>query len=219
MANISTTSIEFLSDLAGHNERKWFNANKPKFEAAQTEFLVFLDRLIVEITNFDQPIGELSANECVLRIYRDTRFSKDKTPYKTSLNAHILAGGRKNERGRAGYYVHIEPGASFLAGGAYLPRGEWMAAIRKQIATNGDELRKITRAKAFKTCFGNISGEKLRTAPRGYAKNHPEIELLKFKSFTACHKVKDQIVTGPRFVSHAAKVFKLLAPFDAFLNR
>jgi uncharacterized protein (TIGR02453 family) len=130
----------------------------------------------------------------------------------------MLAGGRKQERGRAGYYIRISPGDSFLAGGAHQPPGPWMAEIRKCIETDGDRLRAILAARAFKSCFGAMEGEKLKTAPRGYAKDHPELELLRHKSFLAVHKLTDGKVTGPGLLTHAAKMFAALKPFDDFLN-
>jgi uncharacterized protein (TIGR02453 family) len=160
----------------------------------------------------------MSGKDCVFRIYRDTRFAKDKTPYKTNMGAHIVAGGRKNETGRAGYYVHIEPGECFLAGGAHHPPGSWMTDIRRAIERDGDSLRKVVSGTTFKKYFGGISGEQIKTAPRGYAKDHPDIDLLRYKSMLAIHGMAETEVTDKGFLDHAAKVFKAMKPFNDFLN-
>ena len=106
-----------------------------------------------------------------------------------------------------------------LAGGAYVPQGPWLKGIRQEIAENGDDLRKIINAKKFKETFGEIEGDQLKTAPKGYPKDHPEIDLLRYKSFLATHRCKDEDVLSPEFLKHAGNVFKTLYPFDAFLNR
>jgi uncharacterized protein (TIGR02453 family) len=219
MTHIGEPTLAFLADLARHNERAWFNANKARFEAARRDVEIFVDQLIAEIAAFDPAVAGLSGKDCVFRIYRDTRFSKDKTPYKAHFGGHIVAGGRKGDHGRAGYYVHIQPGESFLAGGAHQPPAAWLGDIRRNIETDAASLKKIVAAKPFKTYFGDIAGEKLKTAPRGYAKDHPEIELLRYKSLIAVHDLTDKQVTDTGFLRHAATVFKALAPFDAFLNR
>ena len=219
MTHIAKETLAFLSDLKAHNARDWFADNKPRYEAARADFEAFVAQLIGAVAQFEPTVAPLEAKDCVMRIYRDTRFSKDKTPYKTSLNAHLLAGGRRQERGRAGYYIHLAPGDCFLAGGAYTPSGEWMGRIRASIETDAGALKKIVGAKDFKKYFGAITGAQLKTAPRGYAKDHAEIELLRYKSFLAVHAVPDKVATGPRFLVHAGKVFAAMQPFDAFLNR
>ncbi|MGK2870816.1 MAG: DUF2461 domain-containing protein [Alphaproteobacteria bacterium] len=121
MNRLARQTLGFLADLRNNNNREWFEVNKPGFEEAKADFDSFINTLIGRIITFDSSIAGLDAKHCVLRIYRDTRFSKDKTPYKISLAAHMLAGGRKSERSRAGYYVNISPGDCFLAGGAHMP--------------------------------------------------------------------------------------------------
>jgi len=219
MTQLHAETLQFLTDLRANNDRAWFDRNKPRFLAAKADFAAFIGVLIGEVAKFDAAIAPLEPKDCIFRIYRDTRFSKDKTPYKSSLGAHLIAGGRKNERGRAGYYVLISPGDCFLAGGAHLPSGNWMAEIRQEICDNGDDLRCIVGSSEFAKYFGGIEGEKLKTAPRGYAKDHPEIELLKYKSFLAVHRMSEEEAISPGFLKHAAKVFKALQPFAGFLNQ
>lgn len=216
---ISKNTFKFLKALKANNNRDWFNANKADYQKSKTEFESFIDGLIPEIAKFDKGIAGLEGKKCVFRIYRDTRFSKDKSPYKTNLGGHMLAGGRKNEHSSAGYYIHLEPGNSFLAGGAYLPPGPWIKAIRQEIDYNAKEFKAILNHKDFKEYFGEMEGERLKTAPRDYPKDHPEIELLKYKSFLAVHRMDDAMVASDQFHDHAVKVFQALHPFGSFLNR
>ncbi len=219
MKNISNATLKFLKDLKTNNNRDWFSSNKARYETAKTEFEEFVDNLLAEIAKFDSSIGHHSAKDCIFRIYRDVRFSADKSPYKTHFGAHVTSAAKKSEiHSRAGYYIHIGPGESMLAGGAYLPQGDWLKAIRIEIANNADDLRKILNSKGFMEYFGEMEGEQLKTAPRDFPKDHPEIELLKHKSFLATHRCKDSVVTSPDFLKHAAKTFRALYPFDQFLN-
>lgn len=220
MTAISQKTLKFLEDLKQNNDRDWFLVNKARFEEAKKEFEQFIDNLILEIAKFDSSISHHTAKDCIFRIYRDVRFSKDKSPYKTHLGAHITPAAKKSDiHSKAGYYIHIEPSGSMLAGGAYLPPGPWVKAIRQEIAYNADELKKILTGASFKKYFGEIEGGKLKKAPKGYAPDHPEIELLRFKSYLATHRCSDKDVTASDFLNHSAKVFKALYPFDQFLNR
>lgn len=220
MATISKKTFTFLKELKNNNNREWFLENKPRYETAKKEFEVFIDALIIEISKFDPSIGHHTGKDCIFRIYRDVRFSKDKSPYKTHLGAHITAAAKRSEiHSRAGYYIHIGPGESMLAGGAYMPQGPWLKAIRKEIDYNADDLKKILNGVAFKKYFGEMEGEKLKKAPQGFTPDHPEIELLKYKSFLGSHKVNDSEVNADGFLKHATEVFKALFPFDQFLNK
>ncbi|NNF02464.1 MAG: DUF2461 domain-containing protein [Bacteroidia bacterium] len=217
--SISKNTIKFLKDLKKNNNREWFNDNKSRYNDAKDDFTNFVAELIPGIAKFDKEIKDLDPKKCVFRIYRDVRFSKNKDPYKTNLGAHMLPGGRKTEHSRAGYYIHLEPGKSILAGGPYMPPGPWINAIRSEIDYNTKEFKKIINAASFKKYFGEIEGDKLKTAPKGYPKDHPEIELLKFKSYLAVHNLKDKDVVDAKFKKHAMTVFKAMQPFDKFLNR
>lgn len=216
---ISTQTLSFLKELKKHNDRDWFNKNKSRYEEANAEFKNFVGTLIREVAKFDKSVADLESKDCVFRIYRDVRFSKDKSPYKTHFGAHIVADGKKGGAMRAGYYMHISPGECFLAGGAHMPPSEWINAIRKEIHYNAKELKKIINRKDFKKYFGKISGEMLSSVPRGYDKAHPDIELLKHKSLLAVHNMKERQVVSKDFLVHAARVFKAMQPFDKFLNQ
>ena len=219
MSNISKSTFTFLKDLKKNNDRDWFQANKPRYQEALGEFEKFIDGLIAEVGKFDPSISHHTAKGTIFRIYRDVRFSKDKSPYKTHFGAHITAAAKRSEiHSRAGYYIHLEPGGTFMAGGAYLPEKDWLAAIRQEIDYNADSFKKILNNKKFKDTFGELEGEKLKTAPRDYPKDHPEIELLKQKSFLVSHSCSDSEVTSADFLKHAAGVFKTMKPCDDVLN-
>ncbi|MHA1524306.1 MAG: DUF2461 domain-containing protein [Alphaproteobacteria bacterium] len=219
MDHLTPASLEFLDALAANNTRDWFNANKPSFVVARQEFENLVGQLIFEITRFDSQVAGLEPKRCVFRIYRDTRFARDKRPYKTNFGAHMVAGGRGAERGRAGYYLNIAPGDCFLAGGAHLPPAEWMGRIRRAISENASTLRGIIAHADFKKYFGEIEGEKLKTAPKGFAKDHGDIDLLRYKSLLAVHRFDDQRVLEPGFSAYAGKVFGAMHPFGSFLNQ
>lgn len=220
MAKLTRSTIDFLKSLKENNNREWFKTNKALFDKAKIEFEVFVDKLIAQIALFDPSIGHQTAKDCVFRIYRDVRFSNDKSPYKTHFGAYISAATSKSDiHSYAGYYFHIEPaGESMLAGGAYMPQGPWLKGIRKEISYNGDELKRIINDGEFAKCFGELEGEKLKKPPKDYPADHRDIELLKLKSFLAVHKCTDNQIVSDDFLSYSAKAFKTLYPLNHFLN-
>ena len=218
MTHLDPATGEFLADLKRNNDRTWFQDNKHRYDAARADFESFIGALLPQIEAFDANVAGLDPKKCVFRIYRDTRFSKDKTPYKVNLGAHMLTGGSKNVRQRAGYYIQIEPGNCFLAGGAHRPPSIWINAIRHRIDTDAAALKKVLKGKAFRAAFGGIEGETLKTAPKGYPKDHPEIALLRYKSLLAVHRMADETVFSGYLLKHAAKTFKTMKPFDDFPN-
>lgn len=220
MIKLTEATLKFLGNLKLNNNREWFNDNKADYERAKSEFINFVDGLIIRISEFDEDIRHQTARDTVFRIFRDVRFSADKAPYKTHLGAYISASKSKSDiHSYAGYYIHIEPsGESMLAGGAYMPQGPWLKNIRKEIHYNGDEFRSIIGHEAFTKTFGEMEGEKLKTSPRDYPNDHRDIELLKYKSFLAVHKCSDKLIISDGFAEHSAKVFSYLYPFNRFLN-
>jgi uncharacterized protein (TIGR02453 family) len=219
MSKINPETIEFLKELRDNNNREWFLKNKPGYDRAMDNFKDFIDALIPRIGIFDPSVMHITAKDAVFRIYRDVRFSKDKSPYKSHLGAHITSAAKKSEiHSKAGYYIHIEPGQSLLGGGAYLPQGPWLKAIRQEIHFNAPVLKGILDSKDFKKYFGAMEGEKLKTTPKDYPADHPEIELLKHKSFLASQSLSDGEITAHGFLEHCAKAFEALFPFDTFLN-
>lgn len=211
------TSLKFLKQLSKNNSKEWFDINRKTYEICKTEFESVVKSVIDKSTLFDNALLNLEAKKCMFRINKDVRFSKDKSPYKTNMGASINPGGKKSMI--PGYYIHIEPNNSFLAGGCYQPTPEMLAAIRQEIDYNGSELKKIVSAKDFKTYFKELSSEdKLKTSPKGYDKNHPEIELLQHRHFIAIHQLKDEDVLNKNFPTYVSKVFKAMLPLNLFLR-
>lgn len=215
---IQSTTFDFLNKLKNNNNKEWFDKNRSLYEAAKKDVELFVEELIISTSKFDPAIKHLEAKKCMFRINRDIRFSKDKTPYKINLAATISPGGKKSFS--PGYYIHLQPGASFLAGGTWRPEPPQLNAIRQEIDYNADEFKKIISHKEFKKFFGGLSEEdKLKTVPKGYDKGHPEIEFLKNKSFIVVHDLKDKDVLSKDFLKHCISVFKTMYPLELFLRR
>ena len=209
-------AINFLNDLREHNNKAWFDQNRAAYEAAKGNFEQFVDDVISKVDAFENLRG-LSAKECVSRINRDIRFSKDKSPYKTNMSAMIAPGGRKSEK--LGYHLSIEPhGQSIIAGGLYMPATEQLAHFRQAIDRDASEFKRITKNKTFVQYFGSIEGEKLATAPQGYSRTHPEVELLRLKQIVVVHHFADKEVLSSTFAADAAKACKAMKPFLDYLN-
>jgi uncharacterized protein (TIGR02453 family) len=218
METIKKSTLDFLTAIKCNNNRDWFIANRPAYLAAKDNFESFVQNIINEIIMFEPIMKGLEAKSCVFRINRDIRFSNDKSPYKSHFGAFIVQGGKKNGDKFAGYYFHIEPGKSIMAGGAYTPPAPWLSAIREKISDSPNEFIKITKAKDFIKYFGSVDGEKLKTAPKGYPKDHPQIELLKLKSYLVVNEATDKLVLSTDFQNHVINVFKTMKPLNDYLN-
>ena len=210
------TIFSFLKKLKKNNNRVWFKAHKDEYDKARAEFEAFLAALIAEIGKFDKSVRYLEPQDTMFRIYRDMRFSRDKHPYKLNFGASIVAGTRKT--GKAGYYIHIQPGDSGLAGGIWHPGPKMLERIREAIDKDGAAFKKIVNKASFKKYFGKLTGDRLKRAPRDYAEGHPYIEFLKQKDFIAFHKLPDSQVRAKDFAKVAARVFRELKALDDFLN-
>ncbi len=209
--------IEFLSELQQNNNREWFEAHKEKYQAALAQFTKFGDHLISSIAKIDSSVADMKAKDCIFRIYRDVRFSKNKEPYKDHFGAYFAPGGRKSKL--AGYYIHIQPGGhSFVGGGIYAPGKEELAAIRQEIFYNLKEYLAIIEKKAFKAVFPEIYGEQLKTAPKGFEKDDPAIPYIRNKHFAVVHQVEDAFWANPGLEKSLMKIFTLQKPFNDFLN-
>lgn len=209
-------TLDFLRALQIHNNKPWFDAHRDTYQEAKQRFEDFVDAFIDEFRSIED-FENLSAADCVFRIYRDVRFSKDKSPYKPNMGASIALGGKHSIR--APYYIHLEPlDKSLLAGGVYMPTPDQLAAIRRAIDRDPSRLKAAINNRPFKKYFGALSGEKLKTPPRGYEGDHPEIELLKYKQFITSHALTDKEVLSPRLVARTAEVFAALKPLLDFLN-
>jgi uncharacterized protein (TIGR02453 family) len=217
---IKKSTLDFLKKLKKNNNRDWFNRNKHLYEDARYDFEVFVFDLIQKIAEFDESVSGIEPKDCVFRIYRDVRFSKNKSPYKLNFAAAIQSGGRKSPK--SGYYLHLQPGGeSMLACGIYMPMPDVLNPVRQLIADNYKEYEKIIRAKDFKREFKEVWGgdDKLKTVPKGYPKDHPAAEHLKNKSFIAFRMVNDEKVLSKNFLDYSVKVFKVMRPFNDFINR
>jgi uncharacterized protein (TIGR02453 family) len=218
MEQIKKSTIEFLSDIKFNNNREWFINNRSRYDASRANFETFVQSVIDNIALFEPIIKGLDVKNCTYRFNRDIRFSNDKSPYKTHFGAFIVRGGKKNGDKFGGYYIHIEPGNSIIAGGAYMPPANWLSAIRENICEKPGELLKIISAKEFIKYFGKLDGEKLKKAPKGYPSDHQYIELLKLKSYLIVNEVNDKNVLKPDYFDHVIKTFKAMKPLNDFLN-
>lgn len=218
MEKINKATLAFLSGLKKNNDREWFSKNRKEYEAAKVNFGEFVQEVINRIVKFDPILKGLEAGTCIFRINRDTRFATDKSPYKTNFGAFIVRGGRKNGDKFTGYYVHVEPGNSFIAGGAYMPPSPWLNAIREKISTEPDRFKKILSSKEFIKFFGKLEGEKLKSAPRGYSADHPQIELLKHKSYLVMRELPDSEILSDDFQDYIIEASKAMKPLNDFLN-
>lgn len=208
--------FDFLGGLQKNNNKAWFEKNRSAYEAAKGSFEALVDQLIFDFGKVEDLKG-IGAKECVMRIYRDVRFSKDKSPYKTNMGASIGPGGKKSLR--LSYYLHLAPhNESMIAGGLHMPESRSLNKFRSAIDQDAIPFQSIISAKTFKQYFGTIEGEKLKTAPQGYVREHPHIELLRLKEVVAVHRLSDERVLSPKFESHVIQVFTAMKPFLDYLN-
>jgi uncharacterized protein (TIGR02453 family) len=208
--------LDFLSQLAKNNNRPWFEAHRPAYEQARALFEDFVDELILRLGAVEDMRG-VTAKDCVMRIYRDIRFSKDKSPYKTAMSASIGPGGKKAYRFQ--YYLHLEPhNASMLAGGLHEPESAQINKFRAAISRDSRKFKSIVADPAFKRHFGEAGGERLKTAPQGYSRDHPEIKLLQLKEVVAVHRLTDEDVASSRIADHVVKACAAMKPFLDYLS-
>ncbi|MCF6169105.1 DUF2461 domain-containing protein [Lutibacter sp.] len=210
MKSISKTTLDFLKRLKKNNNRDWFNKYKAEFQQEQAKIKSFYTDLEKALNTHDE-IEKLK----VFRIYRDVRFSKDKTPYKTHFGGHYV---RSTKRLRGGYYLQINPGESFLAGGFWAPNKEDLLRIRKEFEIDATEIREIMNDTTFVSHFGALEGASLKTAPRGFDKNHPDLDLIKMKQFIITHKFTDAEVLSDDFLEKVNDSFKAMRPFFNYMS-
>jgi uncharacterized protein (TIGR02453 family) len=218
---LQSSTLQFLRTLKKNNNKPWFDANRPKYEAAKADFIQFIQRVIDTHGKKDPAIHNLVAKDCLFRINRDIRFSKDKSPYKTNFGAAMNRGG-KQTTSSAGYYFHLEPGQTFTGGGIWMPGPEFLRKVRQEIDYNFDEFRKIIGSKKFKSVYGDLSHEaeyKLVRLPKGYEADNPAAEYLKLKSFIASIEIKDADLTSKDLVKKTVNAFETLQPVVEFINQ
>jgi uncharacterized protein (TIGR02453 family) len=211
---IQKSTFEFLKDLSKHNNRNWFNKKKERYLEELQHMIVFADHLLKLMQTHDE-LENTSGKSTLFRIYKDVRFSKDKSPYKTSWSGAFRRASKKR---RGGYYFHIEPGNSYAAGGFFSPNADDLKRIRQDIDRNAEDWNKVLKNKKISGTFGKIRGETLITAPQGYAKDHPAIELLRHKSFVLKHNFTDKEVLSPDFPKKLNQTFKNLRPFFDYMS-
>jgi len=216
---LQAATIKFLQNLQKNNNRPWFEANRRSYEAAREDHFALVDQLIAGLAKFDVAVGNLSAKECVFRINRDVRFSKDKSPYKSNMGASFSGNGKKADE--AGYYFHLEPGKSFAGGGIYMPQAATLAKIRQEIDYSFDEFKKITEHKTFKKYFpkGLEVIDTLSRPPKGYDENNPAIYYLKMKSFFVSAPFTDVSLQEKNIAKEIVKAFEAMKPLIDFLNK
>lgn len=210
--------LKFLRDIARNNNRDWFERNKDRYLAAKEAFEEMVAAMLGELIRFDDGLAGLNPKKLPFRIYRDVRFSKDKRPYKTNMGAGFSPNGRLVQE--PGYYIHLQPGdKSFLAGGIYMPDAGNLARIRQELDYNPEPLKRIMRARKFRGLFGDFDDfDKLKTSPKGYPKDHPEIEWLKLKSYIVETPFTDKQVTDRKFVRIVAAGCKVIKPLNDYLR-
>jgi uncharacterized protein (TIGR02453 family) len=209
--------LKFLQKLAKNNNRDWFEKNKGDYLQAKEEFEQFVGAFLTELIKFNPSLAGLNPKKLPFRIYRDVRFSKDKSPYKTNMGAGFSPNGKLVEE--PGYYLHLQPGGCFIAGGIYMPNPENLGKIRQEIDYNGDKLEKILKDKTFKKWFKGFDEiDKLKTVPKGYAKDHARLNWLKNKSFIVSHYFGDTEVKDKNFLKKLVERSKAMKPLVEFLK-
>jgi uncharacterized protein (TIGR02453 family) len=217
---LQPATIKFLKDLKKNNNKVWFDANRKMYEAAKNDFENLVQTVIEIYCKKDNELTSLKAKDCMFRINRDIRFSKDKSPYKTNFGASINKGGRKSIL--AGYYFHCEPSESFVGGGLWMPMPEDLKKVRQEIDYCFGEFKKIINNKKFKTVYGELyKGEdmSLRRPPKGYEDNNPAIEFIKLKSFIAMQQLNEADLIDNNLAKKITNAFEALQPMVKFINR
>ncbi len=207
--------LDFLHLLSQNNNREWFNEHKAFYIAVREHHIQLLEKLLLLLAGFDAELRHLRPQECLFRIYRDLRFSRDKTPYKTHFGAFMAAGGKNSER--AGYYLHLQPDNCFITGGIWMPEASRLKILRQSIVDNLDEFEDIVHSQDFVSSF-TLDGRRLQTAPKGFPADFPGMDYLKFKDYTATRELNTQETERSDFCEYIAGIFQRLYPFNRFLN-
>lgn len=211
---ITKSSFDFLLDLSHNNNRDWFAKNKDRYLKENENMIAFADNLLNAMRSHDY-IETASGKDCLLRIYRDTRFSKDKTPYKNYWGGSFK---RATKKLRGGYYFQIQPGASFAAGGFFSPNPVDLLRIRQDIDLNYNDWKKLLSRKIIVDNFGSLQGEQVKTAPKGFSKEHPSLDLLRYKQFYFKRKFSDQQVLSQDFVKELNNTFRSLRTYFDYMS-
>lgn len=215
---LQSSTIQFLKALKKNNNKEWFDKNRKIYEEAKADYLNFVTILLNEIQGFDTSLMELQPKQCIFRLNRDVRFSKNKDPYKTNFGASFSKGAKKIQT--AGYYFHLEPGENFVGGGLWMPMAPDLNKVRQEIDYCFKEFSSILKKPNFKTTYGDMDNSmKLVRPPKGFEIDNPALEYLKLKSFVVTRSIKDTELTDKQLVKNVVKDFKTIAPLVHFLNR
>ena len=217
---VQPTTIEFLKELKSNNSKSWFDQNRKRYDIMKSDYISLAGRILEQMKDIDPSLDMVTAKDCIFRINRDVRFSADKSPYKTNLGIALHPGGKKFNL--AAYYLHIEPGQSFIGGGLWMPEAPLLSKVRKEIHYFYHDLVDILNNPLYKKSFGSLDvedGQKLTRPPKGYEAEDPAIEFLKLKSFTASTPLPDEMLTSDKLVGHIIDTFTILKPLIGFINR
>lgn len=214
---LQPATFDFLSQLSQNNNREWFDAHRSDYDSARADFEGFISGLKAALTPLVPELETQPTKSLLFRIYRDVRFSKDKTPYKVHFSAYFCRAGKKAPD--AGYYLHLSPGKSHFSAGMWEPQGAVMRAVRQEIDYSFGELQNILQEGDFRKYFGDLQGEKLRTLPQGYTANNPAINILKHRSFLASRPLPDTFFTKKDAVKKLTEMAQAATPLVGLLNR
>lgn len=214
---IQKDTLEFLKALKDNNYREWFNENKPWYERSRADFEKLVAQVIQAIATFDPEIGLLEPKKCIFRIYRDTRFSPDKTPYKTHFGAVFR---QRNLDKSSGYYLHLDPEDCFISCGHYMLMPDQLKKVRRGIYNDFELFQEILNEKKFKKEIGDLyrDDDVLQRVPNGFDKNHPAAEYLKLKHFYAVKQIPVEKMMSDEIVPYVKSMYKLMQPLSEFLN-
>ena len=216
---LQSSTIKFLKDLKKNNNKLWFEKNRKIYEEAKIDFAAFIQKVIDQHGKKDSSIKNLVAKDCLFRINRDVRFSKDKSPYKSNFGASINKGGKKSMQ--AGYYFQVQPNRNFAGGGIWMPQSNELKKVRQEIDYNFTDFKKIIGSKKFKSVYGDLDRSTeflLSRVPKGYEPDNPAAEYLKLKSFVAISFFNDAGLTSKDLVKKTVAAFEALQPLIEFLN-
>jgi uncharacterized protein (TIGR02453 family) len=213
---IDDSILDFLNKLSSNNNREWFNQNRNLYEASKEKFLLFVDVMLKQLQLIEPTFANTQAKDCVFRINRDIRFSKDKSPYKNHFSAAFGHGGRNS--GRIDYYFQLQPGDSFLGAGMWQPTPRNLTLFRQELDYNPDTLKSIIFSDKFTEAFPEAYGEKLKKVPKGYDINHPEKELLKRKELFYICRFDDIEIVSKNFENLLFAKMVILKPYIDYLN-
>lgn len=211
---IQQSTLDFFKEIKENNNKPWFEQNKPRYEAAKANYLSFVEELLVKIRKIE-PIYEKDLKKYASRIYRDVRFSKDKSPYKNNISSLIE---RAPDYKKCPFYLHIQPGESFIGGGIWQPESDLLSRVRQEIDYNGSEFNKILNKKSFVDLFGKLSGDTLVRPPKGFEADNPNIVLLKLKQYIVSRNFSDEVVTSKHFITELCTCYEEALPFFYFFD-